>query len=123
MARLVNAYGVSKTLSAAMPKLANLQKTRMRLKGLLVASRKAEELEEQSSLQGSRRVATVGLAAASVAVFVSSGNGVAWAEDNGYWVTGPIPVPPVFNSEFSKPKPHIPHCMFSVVSRWQLDSL
>ncbi|OWM88722.1 photosynthetic NDH subunit of lumenal location 3, chloroplastic [Punica granatum] len=97
MARLANVYGVSETLPAAIPKLSNLQRTRMRPKRLQIASRKAEDFEEQGSLQSLRRGAALGLAAASIALFGSFGNGVARAEDNGYWITGPIPVPPVFN--------------------------
>ncbi|KAK4751610.1 hypothetical protein SAY87_005092 [Trapa incisa] len=94
MARLANAYGVSETLCAATPKLSGLQRTRMRSRRLVVvAGRKEEELEENSSLQSSRRAAVLGVASASVAAL----NGVARAEDNGYWITGPIPVPPVFN--------------------------
>ncbi|KAF5206432.1 Photosynthetic ndh subunit of lumenal location 3 protein [Thalictrum thalictroides] len=77
-------------------------------KGLVVVGFKSNETEHfqehqahqlpiktsSSTLQASRRV-FLGLAA--IGVSLQSGIEKSLAEDNGYWLTGPLPIPPVLN--------------------------
>lgn len=97
MERLANLNGLSKILpSLPVPTLPNRQATQKRSAGNKHLGLASDNLREQNfTLQASRRTA---LGLASVALIRSLGNGFALAEDNGYWLTSPIPVPPVYNS-------------------------
>ncbi|KAK9268348.1 hypothetical protein L1049_000097 [Liquidambar formosana] len=92
MARLANLNGISETLPA-IPKLLDARKTRKKVKTIGCLGKKTEEFQEHP-LQTTRRVA-IGLA--SIALSGNSGIGISLAEDNGFWITGPIPVPSVYN--------------------------
>jgi photosystem II oxygen-evolving enhancer protein 3 len=96
MARLADINGVSKTLPA-LPKLPNLQRVPKRVKIVGLLGKKTEDLQEHP-LQITRRLA-VGLA--SIALTANSTNGISLAKDNGFWIDGPLPVPPVYNSKLS----------------------
>ncbi|XP_062170223.1 photosynthetic NDH subunit of lumenal location 3, chloroplastic [Alnus glutinosa] len=93
MARLADINGVSKTLPA-LPKLPNLQRVPKRVKIVGLLGKKTEDLQEHP-LQITRRLA-VGLA--SIALTANSTNGISLAKDNGFWIDGPLPVPPVYNN-------------------------
>ncbi|GFZ12465.1 PsbQ-like 1 [Actinidia rufa] len=93
MARLANLNGVSETLPA-IPKLPSFQRTQKRTLILGFHSNKSQEFQDQQ-LKITRRLA-IGLA--SIAIFGNTGTGnVSLAEDNGLWLTGPIPIPPIYN--------------------------
>ncbi|KAA8523739.1 hypothetical protein F0562_010162 [Nyssa sinensis] len=94
MARLANFNGVSKTLPP-IPKLPNFRRTRKRATILGFHSKKTEVFGEHPlQLQTTRRIA---LGLASIALFGNSGIRTSLAEDNGFWLTTPLPVPPVYN--------------------------
>lgn len=94
MARLADINGVSKTLPA-LPKLPNLQRVPKRVKIVGFLGKKTEHLQEHP-LQITRRLA-IGLAS-FIALTGNSSNGISLA-DNGFWIDGPLPVPPVYNSK------------------------
>ena len=50
------------------------------------------------SLQSTRRAAALSLGCIAL-VGSTTCNGASLAEDNGYWITGPLPIPPVYNSK------------------------
>lgn len=100
MARLANLYGVSEALSF-MPKLPHPQRIQKKTTRLEIVSKKLDvEFQEQTLLPSTRR-ASLCLVAATVALSASSINGVSLAEDNGYWVSDPIPIPPIYNRKSS----------------------
>lgn len=95
MAQLANLNGVSETLPA-IPKLPRFQMSKKRPKVIGFLGNKAENSPEQP-VQTTRRVA---LTLASITLIGStSSNGVSLAENNGLWLDGPLPVPPVYNSK------------------------
>ncbi|GMH05702.1 hypothetical protein Nepgr_007542 [Nepenthes gracilis] len=93
MARLANFYGVPETLSPAVPKIPNIQTTRRRARIIECAGDNLQGTQENSPLTTRRRA----IAIASAALLVQSGAGASLAEDNGLWITGPIPVPHAAN--------------------------
>ncbi|KAK3199462.1 hypothetical protein Dsin_022877 [Dipteronia sinensis] len=105
MAHLANLNGVSETLLPAIPKLLpRFQKTQKRTNKIVGFSGNKEEnnLQEQKQqplllLQSTRRAAALSLGCIAL-VGSTSCNGVSLAEDNGYWITGPLPIPPVYNN-------------------------
>lgn len=96
MACFADINGVFKTLPA-IPKLPNVNRAPKRVKIVGFLGKNNEDLQEQP-LQTTRRLA-IGLA--SVALVGNSTNGISLAEGNGFWVDGPLPVPPVYNSKLS----------------------
>nr|GMC74605.1 photosynthetic NDH subunit of lumenal location 3, chloroplastic [Ipomoea batatas] len=74
------------------PKLHGATTSRKRAAAIHFADKKAPEIQENQPEVTKRRLA-VGLA--SIAVFGSSGIGKSLAEDNGFWLTGPLPIPTV----------------------------
>lgn len=94
MAHLANLNGVSETLPAV-PNLPKFQKFQKRAKLIGLLGHKAENFQDQAQI--TRRV-SLGLASLAL-IGSTSSNGVSLAEDNGLWVTGPLPVPPVYNSK------------------------
>ena len=111
MAHLANLNGVSETLSPAIPKLLpRFQKTQKRTNKIVGFSGNKEEnnFQEQKqkqqqqqpllSLKSTRRAATLSLGCIAL-VGSTNCNGASLAEDNGYWITGPLPIPPVYNSK------------------------
>ncbi|KAH9651297.1 photosynthetic NDH subunit of lumenal location 3 [Citrus sinensis] len=93
MAHLANLNGVSETLPAV-PNLPKFQKFQKRAKIIGLLGHKAENFQDQAQI--TRRV-SLGLASLAL-IGSTSTNGVSLAEDNGLWVTGPLPVPPVYNN-------------------------
>ena len=112
MARLANLNGVSETLPA-FPKLPSFQRTQKRTLILGFHTNKSQEFQDQP-LKITRRLA-IGLA--SIAIFGNTGTGnVSLAEDNGLWLTGPIPIPPIYNSKFShSPNFNLPFLTISLI--------
>ncbi|KAH7842546.1 hypothetical protein Vadar_006595 [Vaccinium darrowii] len=89
MAPLANLNGVSETLPA-IPKLPCFQKTQKRTAILgLFHGNKTQEFQEQAAMQTTRRMA-IGLASIALCGNVG-GNGNSLADDNGYWLNGPLP--------------------------------
>lgn len=103
MARLANFNGVSETLPG-IAKLASLRRARKRVKIIGFLGKKTEDDSQQQSLQTTRRLA---LGLASITLVGSTCNGVSLAENNGFWIDGPLPVPSADNSKRSC-------CQFSV---------
>ncbi|KAL5804280.1 hypothetical protein ACOSQ3_031080 [Xanthoceras sorbifolium] len=99
MAHLANLNGVSETLPA-IAKLSRFQKSPKRAKivGFSGNNKEEENFQDQQPMQTTRRSAAI-LSLGSIAlVGITSCNGVSLAEDNGYWITGPLPIPPVYNN-------------------------
>lgn len=95
MAHLVNLNGIRETLPA-IPNLPRFQKPQKRAKIISFSGTKTDNLEEQPA-QTTRRVA-LGLASIALTATIAS-NGISLAEDNGWWIDGPIPIPPIYNSK------------------------
>ncbi|XP_031270351.1 photosynthetic NDH subunit of lumenal location 3, chloroplastic [Pistacia vera] len=94
MAHLANLNGISETLPA-IPKLPRFQKPQKGAKIISFSGNKTENLQEQP-VQTTRRVA-LGLASIALTA-TSTSSGVSLAEDNGFWITGPLPIPPIYNN-------------------------
>lgn len=92
MAPVSNLNAVSETLPA-IPKLLDLRIPRYGTKIIGVICNKMDEFQ-RNPLQTTRRVA---LGSASIAFFGNLGIKTSLAEDNGFWLTGPIPVPSAEN--------------------------
>lgn len=93
MARMADINGISKTLPA-LPKLPNVKWTSNRVKIVGFLGKKSEDLGTHP-LQTTRRLA---ISLASIALIGNSANGmISLADDNGFWIDGPLPVPPVYN--------------------------
>eukprot|EP00262_Sarcandra_glabra_P010390 TRINITY_DN25658_c0_g1_i1.p1 TRINITY_DN25658_c0_g1~~TRINITY_DN25658_c0_g1_i1.p1 ORF type:complete len:231 (-),score=30.78 TRINITY_DN25658_c0_g1_i1:164-856(-) len=102
MAHLANFNGVCETLLTK-PEPFNVKNARRWTIPVFASKKKEEEFQEAqvqanksncTSMRTTRR-ASVGLVAVTLSAQFSSG--VALAEDNGLWLTGPLPVPTVFN--------------------------
>ncbi|GAB4849602.1 hypothetical protein Ancab_004397 [Ancistrocladus abbreviatus] len=94
MARLANLYGVAENLSPAIPKIPDTPTARRRARIIQCVGKKSDESQEHQP-RTTRRIA-IGLTC-SVAVLGQLSGVASLAEDNGLWITGPIPVPPVYN--------------------------
>ncbi|KAJ7981624.1 Photosynthetic NDH subunit of lumenal location 3 chloroplastic [Quillaja saponaria] len=92
MAHLANLNGVSKTLPP-IPKLPNFHRTRKRVQIVASHGSKTEEFTEYP-LQTTRRAA---LSIASIALIGHFTDQISLAENNGFWIDGPLPVPSVTN--------------------------
>lgn len=98
MARLANLNGVSEALPA-IPKFPHFKRTQKKTTILgFHGNNKPQEFQEQQQMPTTRRMA-IGLA--SIALFGNVGNGNSLADDNGYWLNGPLPKRQVQNSKFS----------------------
>ncbi|THG02960.1 hypothetical protein TEA_018887 [Camellia sinensis var. sinensis] len=93
MAHLANLNGISETL-LPIPKLPNLQRTPKRTSILGFHGNQTQEFQDQPLIQTTRRIA-IGIA--SIALFGNASIGKSLAEDNGFWLTSPLPVPTVNN--------------------------
>ncbi|CAL5390552.1 unnamed protein product [Camellia sinensis] len=93
MAHLANLNGISETL-LPIPKLPNLQRTQKRTSILGFHGNQTQEFQDQPLIQTTRRIA-IGIA--SIALFGNASIGKSLAEDNGFWLTSPLPVPTVNN--------------------------
>ncbi|KAL2496200.1 Photosynthetic NDH subunit of lumenalchloroplastic [Forsythia ovata] len=92
MAMAANFNGVSEALPA-IPKLRRVEKMQKKSTITCFLGKKKNEFED-NKVQTNRRLA-IGLA--SIALFGNARIGNSLAEDNGFWLTGPIPVPSVNN--------------------------
>ncbi|CAI9088514.1 OLC1v1022862C1 [Oldenlandia corymbosa var. corymbosa] len=92
MARAANLSGIFEALSV-IPKLQQVENIRNRSTSVNLLSKKKDENEE-IPFQATRRLA-MGLT--SLALFSTAVTGVSHADDNGYWLDGPLPVPTAKN--------------------------
>ncbi|KAG2682134.1 hypothetical protein I3843_11G178300 [Carya illinoinensis] len=92
MARMADINGISKTLPA-LPKLPNVKRTSNRVKIVGFLGKKSEDLGTHPT-QTTRRLA---ISLLSIALIGNSANGMISLADNGFWIDGPLPVPPVYN--------------------------
>ncbi|CAI9756974.1 unnamed protein product [Fraxinus pennsylvanica] len=92
MAITANFNGVFEALSN-IPKLHRVEKMPKKSTITCFLSRKKDEVED-NKVNTTRRLA-IGLA--SIALFGNTSIGNSLAEDNGFWLTGPLPVPSVNN--------------------------
>ncbi|KAF3453537.1 hypothetical protein FNV43_RR03977 [Rhamnella rubrinervis] len=94
MARLANFNGVSETLPG-ISKLPSIRRTQKRVKVIGFLGKKTDDDSQQQSLQTTRRLA---LGLASITLVGNTCDGVSLAENNGFWIDGPLPVPSVDNN-------------------------
>ncbi|KAK6151762.1 hypothetical protein DH2020_014397 [Rehmannia glutinosa] len=97
MATTPNLNGTFESL-AAIPKLHTTNKIQKRAK-ITCSLVKNEEFQDNNSFLPTRRLA-IGLV--SIAVFGNASIGKSLAEDNGFWLTGPIPVPYANNKIYNE---------------------
>ncbi|KAI3457003.1 hypothetical protein Pfo_013666 [Paulownia fortunei] len=93
MATTANLNGIFEALPVT-PKLRVVDKIRKRARVTCFLDKKKDEVQD-SPVQATRRLA-IGLA--SIALFGNASIGNSVAEDNGFWLTGPLPVPYANNS-------------------------
>ncbi|XP_010247012.1 PREDICTED: photosynthetic NDH subunit of lumenal location 3, chloroplastic [Nelumbo nucifera] len=91
MACVANFNGACEVIPTRPKTFGDLSRRRTTVVGF--ACKNTEE-SQRLPLQTTRRIA-IGLPAIALSFPFSSGASL--AEDNGFWLTGPIPVPPVFN--------------------------
>uniref|UniRef100_A0A7N0TZV5 Photosynthetic NDH subcomplex L 3 n=1 Tax=Kalanchoe fedtschenkoi TaxID=63787 RepID=A0A7N0TZV5_KALFE len=99
-ATLARFNGVSQTVAPA-AKLAGGpvgQNRRANLKVVVGCAAKKNDETAEVSMQATRRTS---LGFASAALATSSGIGASLADDNGFWITTPIPVPTIENTELA----------------------
>lgn len=98
MAHLSNLNGVADTLPA-ISKLPRFQKPKIRHRTICFSGNEdGVDVQEQNKLVfNTTRRATLSLG--SIALVAINWNGVSSAEDNGFWIDGPLPIPPVYNSK------------------------
>ncbi|XP_010550108.1 PREDICTED: photosynthetic NDH subunit of lumenal location 3, chloroplastic [Tarenaya hassleriana] len=94
MAHLTDLKSLTKSLPA-IPKLPLERKTG---KPVAFVSRKTGESQEPDSVQTTRRKALGFAVSVTVTGICTGGKNVSRAEDNGFWIDGPLPVPPVYNN-------------------------
>lgn len=94
MAHLIDLNSLANTLPA-IPKLRESRKTG---KSTGIVSRKTGEIQELDSVQMTRRM-TLGSAVSIGLTGIYGGNNVSLAKDNGFWIDGPLPIPPIYNSK------------------------
>ncbi|XP_062077829.1 photosynthetic NDH subunit of lumenal location 3, chloroplastic [Humulus lupulus] len=92
MARLANFNGVSETLPG-IQSFPSLQRAKKRVEIVGFLGKKKDDSQEHT-LKTTRRLA---LGLASIALVGKTCNGVSFAEDNGFWIDGRIPLPSVDN--------------------------
>ena len=81
----------------SIPKLTERSKT-----GTFSVCRKADKVQEQGSVQELTRRMSLGFAVSIALTGTFSGNDVSLAQDNnGFWIDGPLPTPPIYNSKQS----------------------
>ncbi|CAA7038682.1 unnamed protein product [Microthlaspi erraticum] len=93
MAHFIDLNSLANTLPA-IPKLRESWKTG---KSSGIVCRKTGEFEEVDSVQITRRM-TLGSAVSICLTGVFGGNNVSLAKDNGFWIDGPLPIPPIYNN-------------------------
>lgn len=101
MAGAKNISAIFEALSV-IPKLHSAEKIHKRSAAIvsLISGKKNDEIQDNNNpLQTTRRLAAIGIA--SLAINGNQGTGISLAEDNGYWLTSPMPIPSVKNR-----KPH-----------------
>ncbi|KAI9185845.1 hypothetical protein LWI28_011252 [Acer negundo] len=105
MAHLANLNGVSETIPKLLPRFQKTQKRTNKIVGFS-GNKEENNFQEQKQkqqqqplllLQSTRRAATLSLGCIAL-VGSTTCNGASLAEDNGYWITGPLPIPPVYNN-------------------------
>ena len=94
MARATSTSAIFEALSV-IPKLQGAENIHKRPTIVSFHGKNADGVQENPS-QTTRRLA-IGLA--SLALVANAGTGISLAEDNGYWLTSPIPIPTVKNSK------------------------
>ncbi|OIS98739.1 PREDICTED: photosynthetic NDH subunit of lumenal location 3, chloroplastic [Nicotiana attenuata] len=99
MANTTNLNCIFEALSL-IPKLHGIEKIQKKTKPVSFLSKKTEEIQENLPTQTTRRLA---LGFASIALFANSGIGKSLAEENnGFFITGPLPVPSASNNIINK---------------------
>ncbi|EXB50943.1 Oxygen-evolving enhancer protein 3-1 [Morus notabilis] len=97
MARLANLNGISETLAGAL-RLPSLRRTQKRANIVgFQGKKKDDHSQSEHNVQTTRRKLALGLASIAL-VGNTTCNGVSLAEDNGFWIDGPLPVPTVDNN-------------------------
>ncbi|KAK6946838.1 Oxygen-evolving enhancer protein 3 [Dillenia turbinata] len=91
MAHLACSNGVSKTLPP-IPKLANIPNYPKKVTINAKITKATDDVEQV--LLTTRRVS---ISIASISLLANSSRGIALADDNGFWLTTPLPVPSVEN--------------------------
>ncbi|XP_010463522.1 PREDICTED: photosynthetic NDH subunit of lumenal location 3, chloroplastic-like [Camelina sativa] len=93
MAHFLNLNSLTNTLSS-IPKLPESRKIS---KPAGFACRRTVECQELDSVQITRRM-TLGSAVSIGLTGIFGQNNVSLAQDNGFWIDGPLPIPPIYNN-------------------------
>jgi len=86
------------SLTNTLPSLPKLPESRKTGKSSGFACRRTEEYQEPDSVQITRRM-TLGFAVSIGLTGILGENNVSLAQDNGFWIDGPLPIPPIYNSK------------------------
>ncbi|CAN6969270.1 unnamed protein product [Brassica oleracea var. botrytis] len=77
----------------SIPKLTERSKT-----GTFSVCRKADKVQEQGSVQELTRRMSLGFAVSIALTGAFGESNVSLAKDNGFWIDGPLPTPPIYNN-------------------------
>ncbi|CAN6895850.1 unnamed protein product [Brassica oleracea] len=90
----LNTLATSSTLPS-IPKLPERSKTG---KSSVFVCRKADKVQEQGSVQELTRRMSLGFAVSIALTGALGESNVSLAKDNGFWIDGPLPAPPIYNN-------------------------
>lgn len=99
MARLANFNGVSETLPGIAKFPSIRRRTQKRVKTIKFLCKKTNDDSQQQQEHSPQTTRRLALGLASMTLVGNTCSGVSLAEGNGFWITGPLPVPSVYNSK------------------------
>ncbi|CAL9219240.1 unnamed protein product [Arabidopsis halleri] len=85
------------SLTNTSPLITKLSENRKTGKSGGFVCRRSEEFQEPDSLHFTRRM-TLGFAVSIGLTGIFGENNVSLAQDNGFWIDGPLPIPPIYNN-------------------------
>ncbi|XP_010485415.1 PREDICTED: photosynthetic NDH subunit of lumenal location 3, chloroplastic [Camelina sativa] len=85
------------SLTNTLPSIPKLPESRKISKSSGFACRRTVEFQEPDSVQITRRM-TLGFTVSIGLTGIFGANNVSLAQDNGFWIDGPLPIPPIYNN-------------------------
>ena len=89
------------TTSSTLPSIPKLPERSKTGKFSVFVCRKADKVQEQGSVQELTRRMSLGFAVSIALTGAFGESNVSLAKDNGFWIDGPLPTPPIYNSKHS----------------------
>ncbi|CAG7878621.1 unnamed protein product [Brassica rapa] len=86
------------TTSSTLPSIPKLPERSKTGKFSVFLCRKADKVQEQGSVQELTRRMSLGFAVSIALTGAFGESNVSLAKDNGFWIDGPLPTPPIYNN-------------------------